>query len=156
MDVELLDGLLVDLATEGEVHVRIVGRFVALFAGRPDLLRVNGSLPVRDGWMPQPDIALARMDEGDWRKRPDRAELVVEVAISSLLRDRFKAAVYARGAIPRYWLVDVHGGVVLDHSEPTPTGYERVTPLRGRDVLDAQVDGIRAMKVAELLAGTRP
>jgi Uma2 family endonuclease len=155
LDVELLDGLLVDMSPEGEVHVRVISRLMVLFAGRAELLRVSAPLPAGDGWMPRPDIALAAMDQADLRKRPDDALLVAEVAISSLRHDRYKAGVYARAGIPRYWLVDVRGDVVVDHTEPTRDGYQRIDVRRGVDVLDAQVDGVGTTTVSELLAGTR-
>ncbi len=155
LEVELLDGLLVDLVTEGEIHVWIVSKLIALFASRPDLLRVNAPLPAGDGWMPQPDVALAEKDPGDLRRRPESAALVVEVAISSLLRDRYKAGVYARAGFPRYWLIDVERAIVLDHTEPTPDGYQHVDARRDDDALDARIDGIGTTTVAELLAGTR-
>jgi len=155
VEVELLDGLLVDMSPEGEVHLRIVNRLIALFAARDDLLRVHGPLPVADGWMPQPDVALAPMDPDDLRRRPEHAELVVEVAISSLAHDRYKARVYARAGIPRYWLVDVDGGVVLDHTEPGTDGYARIDERRGADVLDARLRNVATTTVAALLTGTR-
>lgn len=155
LDVELLDGLLVDVSPESEVHWRVINRLMVLFAPRTEMLRVNAPLPAGEGWMPQPDVALAEKDPSDLHKRPEHAELVVEVAISSLARDRYKASAYARARIRRYWLVDVRRGVVLEHSEPTPDGYGRVHERRGHDVLDAQVDGIGTITVAELLAGTR-
>lgn len=153
--VELLDGLLVDMSPEGEIHWRVINRLITLFASRTDLLRVNTPLPAGEGWVPEPDVALACMDPDDLRRRPEHAELVIEVAISSLAHDRYKAGVYARAGIPRYWLVDVKGGAVVDHRDPRSDGYARVDELRGADVLDAAIDRVGTITVDELLAGTR-
>jgi Uma2 family endonuclease len=150
----LLDGQLVDMSPEGEPHWRVINRLIVRFASRPELLRVSAPFPVADGWMPQPDVALAPMDQNDLTKRPDHAYLAVEVAISSLAHDRYKAGVYARASIPRYWLVDVNAGVVIEHTQPGPAGYAQVVELRGDDVLDARVDGVPTSTVAELLRGT--
>jgi hypothetical protein len=53
--------------------------------------------------------------------------------------------------VPRYWLIDLPGKIVLDHTEPRPDGYAVVKRLAGDDVLDAGVDGIDLTTVAELL-----
>lgn len=65
---------------------------------------------------------------------------------------RFKAATYARAGIPRYWIVDVPGATVIEHTEPAPAGYGAVRELRGNDALDPHVDGITPTTVAALLS----
>ena len=79
------------------------------------------------------------------------ALLVAEVSATTHAIDRRNALAYARGGVPRYWLLDLPAEIVLDYSEPGPDGYEVVTRLAGDDVLDARVDGIETTTVAELL-----
>jgi Uma2 family endonuclease len=150
MRVELLDGLLVDMTPQGEVHARVIQRVMRLCAARMDLLRVQMPLSVAEGWMPEPDVALAELD-ADPTRRPSTALLVVEVAVSSQAVDRRKALAYARAGVRRYWLVDLAAGVVLAHTEPTGRGYAVVARLVGDDVLDAGVDGVEVTTVAGLL-----
>jgi len=150
MRVELLDGLLVDMSPQGEVHARAINAVMRMCAARLDMLRVQMPLSVAEGWMPEPDVALAEMD-ADPTRRPSTALLVVEVAVSSQAVDRRKALAYARARVPRYWLVDLPAGVVVAHTEPTEDGYAVVARLAGDDLLDAGVDGVEVTTVAELL-----
>jgi Uma2 family endonuclease len=149
--VELLEGLLVDMSPQGERHARVIQRVMIACASRMDLLRVQMPLSVGEGWMPEPDVALAEHDP-DPTRRPSTALLVVEVAVTSQPIDRRKALAYARAGVTRYWLVDLSAGVVLAHTEPGHDGYVAITRLAGDDVLDAGIDGVEATTVAELLA----
>ena len=151
LKVELLDGLLVDVTPQGEEHHRLIQAVTAVFAARPRLLRVQGPLDVADGWVPEPDVALAERDP-DPKRHPATAFIVVEVAISAHAQARRKAPVYARAGIPVYWIVDAPGHAIVEYTEPTADGYAAVTELRGDDVLDARVDGVPRTTVAELFA----
>lgn len=150
MCVELLDGLLVDMSPQGEPHARVIQRLMRLCAARVEMLRVQMPLSVAEGWMPEPDVAVAEHDP-DPTRRPSTALLVVEVSVSSQAIDRRKALAYARAGVACYWLVDLPAGVVLAHSEPGEDGYALVTRLAGDDVLDAGIDGVEATTVAALL-----
>lgn len=155
--LELLDGQLVDqVSPQDELHVLIIRRLMALFAPRMDVLRVQFPLAVGEGWVPEPDLALEAVAHGS-TIRPTTAALVVEVSLSSRQRDLYKADVYAAADIPRYWLVDVDRGCVLEHTDPTPGGYGLVRRLEGGDVLDAGIEGIAPTTVGHVLsAGPNP
>lgn len=148
LDVELLDGLLVDVTPQGEAHARLIQAFTVLLAARADLLHVQLPLSPEDGWVPEPDLALAERPGG---RHPTTALIVVEIAASSRAIDLRKAAVYARARIPRYWLVDVSNARVLEHTRPVDGRYEVVTVLAGADVLDAHVEGVPVATVSQML-----
>jgi Uma2 family endonuclease len=148
--VELLDGLLVDMTPHGEVHWRVIQQLMQLCADRMDLLRVQAPLSVTEGWVPEPDVALAEHDP-DPTRRPTTALLVAEVSVTSQAIDRRKALAYARAGVPRYWLVDLPAGMVLAHTEPSEDGYAAVMRLAADDVLDAGVEGVERTTVAALL-----
>jgi Uma2 family endonuclease len=150
--VELLEGLLVDMTPQGERHARVIQRLMRLCSARMDVLRVQMPLAVAEGWVPEPDVALAASDP-DPSRHPSTAMLVVEVAVSSQAIDRGKARAYAGAGIPRYWLVDLPREVVLDHTEPTVGRYRLVRQRAGDDTLDAHVVGVEPMTVGQLLAG---
>jgi Uma2 family endonuclease len=151
MRVELLDGLLVDMTPQGEVHARVIQRLMRLCAERLELLRVQMPLSVAEGWMPEPDVALAEHDP-DPTRRPTTALLVVEVAVTSQAIDRRKALAYARADVPLYWLLDLTAQVVLAHTDPSEDGYAIVARLAGEDVLETGIEGVEATTVGELLA----
>jgi Uma2 family endonuclease len=148
--VELLDGLLVDMSPQDEQHVWTIQQLTRLFARRLDILRVQVPLAVADGWVPEPDVALAESDPTR-RRHPTTALIVVEVALSSHHVDWQKALVYARAGIPQYWLVDLPAATVHVHSEPGADGYASVVARSGDDVLDAAVEGVDQITVAKLL-----
>jgi Uma2 family endonuclease len=94
--------------------------------------RVQNSVVTADS-VPEPDLVVVRGRPGDFRDRhPTGAEigLVIEVADTTVTRDRAKAAIYARAAVPQYWIVNlqdlqvevysqlVGGGSDLDYSSP--------------------------------------
>ncbi len=149
--VELADGLLVELSPQGEPHARMIQTLTRLFAGRADILRVQLPLAAAEGWTPEPDIALAEVDD-DPELRPSTALLVVEVAVSSHLYDLSKAEVFAQAAIPTYWIIDVPGRQVFAYTEPGPDGYARERTLQTRSELDPGVLGLEPFTVAGLFA----
>ena len=65
-------------------------------------------------------MALLPGTDADYFKRyPDSALLVVEVANSSLPQDRLtKAAIYASAGIPEYWIVNVRDRALEILREP--------------------------------------
>ncbi len=151
VSVELLDGLLVDVSPLGEQHARVVQALMAVLSGQPRLLRVQMPLAVAEGWVPEPDVALAER-HADPARHPTTAMLAVEVAVSSQAEDRAKARVYARAGVARYWLIDVPAGTVSEHTRPTEDGYASVVELAGSDLLDAGVKDVSPTTVADLLA----
>jgi Uma2 family endonuclease len=89
----------------------------------PDIL-VSSQLPLVVGGfsVPQPDIAVLPGSLMDYATRhPTRADLVVEVAFSSLAQDRLsKSRIYAGGSIPNYWIVNLREHVVEWYRDPDP------------------------------------
>lgn len=147
--VELLDGLLIDMSPQDPQHAWTILQLTQLCAERAALLRVQLPLDVADGWVPEPDVALA---ESNPRHHPKTALLVVEVAFSSKRVDTGKALVYAHAAVPTYWLVDLPARTVIVHTRPGPNGYASIEHRNGDDVLDAGVEGVPHTTVAALLA----
>ena len=122
MRVELLDGLLVDMSPQDPEHAWIVGRLMRLCATRIELLRVQLPLDVAEGWVPEPDVALA---ESQRSHHPRTALFVAEVAYSSHRVDARKALVYARAGIPVYWIADLPARLVRVHRRPARTATRR-------------------------------
>jgi Uma2 family endonuclease len=85
-------------------------------------------LAVSDDSLPEPDVAVVPSGDYD-RAHPKTAFLVVEVADSSLNKDRLvKAALYAAGGVEEYWIVDLAAGVIEVHSDPVAERYRRAAP----------------------------
>lgn len=119
--VELLQGVLVPMTPPGPAHTNLIARLtmaLAVAAQGKALLSPQSPLDCGDS-RPQPDLAVLPLSEDREDRLPRKALLVVEVADSSLARDRLKSAIYARAGIPEYWLVDVAARTVEVHTEPT-------------------------------------
>jgi Uma2 family endonuclease len=96
--------------------------FAVGLAGRARL-RVQQPIIAVDESEPEPDLAI--VPSGNYtRRHPDRAHLVVEVAASSLKKDRdVKAPLYAASGFLEYWIVDVRACTVEVFREPSADGY---------------------------------
>lgn len=147
--VELVDGLLVHVTPQGAEHAALVRRLMLALLARADLLRVQMPLAVPGG-RPEPDLALA-VDAGP-HEHPRTAELVVEVAITSLHDDLAKLPGYAGAGVKVVWLVDVAARAVHVFDEPYGRRYERERVARAGDLLQAPVDGVPPLPIDELFA----
>jgi Uma2 family endonuclease len=111
--VELIDGLLVQMAPIGPEHQFILERLNDLFSeqkkgrfkvgpGRP--------IPIPDFHELQPDMVLFKTAAGTRRQHPSTQEiyLVIEVSDTTVHYDSEKKLLaYENAGIPEYWIVDV-------------------------------------------------
>ena len=124
--VELIEGEIIEMAPMNAPHWTAVG-----LVG--DALRhvfssgyvVADQLPVSliNESEPEPDAAVIR---GNWRDfkeaLPSSAALVVEVSDTTLAYDQGdKMRLYARAAIPEYWIVDLNARQLIVHRQPDAT-----------------------------------
>jgi Uma2 family endonuclease len=136
--VELLDGLIVSKSAPSPRQAAVVTRLNMLVtpavAGRAEV-QMRAPFAASDDSEPEPDLAIIPV--GDYVKdHPSKALLVVEVADSSVRKDRLvKLRLYAIARIPEYWIVDLESDVVLVHREPRDAGYANVTRHAGGDNL---------------------
>jgi Uma2 family endonuclease len=133
--VELLLGNLVEMTPQGPLHADVVAKLAARF-GRalpPDVeVRSHSPLALSEDSEPEPDIAL--VPAGVYStEHPRQALLVVEVADTSLAKDRrIKSALYATAGIPEFWLVNLTEKLVEVHRDPVAGSYTDVQRV-GRD-----------------------
>ena len=156
--VELVDGVILEMAPIGRPHELRVNRLVRLFIGVvPENVEVSiqGTIRLNDMTGPEPDIALltpeASLDEENI-PRPDGVLLVVEVAGSSLRTDRGeKARRYAQNGIPELWIFILASDEIEVCRQPTPEGYADVQRYRRGDALIIEaLPGVR-LAVDDLL-----
>jgi Uma2 family endonuclease len=110
---------------------------------------------------PEPDVALVRGKRRDYRggnPDPRKVPLIVEVADSSLRRDRgLKKRIYARAKIPVYWILNLVDRQVEIFSQPSgPTkkpDYKKRQVIAADGELPVVVDGreVGRLKVKDLL-----
>lgn len=160
---ELLEGLLVRKMSKNPAHwialelirnalnaLGIVGYFV----------HTQNPVTTSDS-EPEPDLALVRGQPRDYlsgNPNPLQAPLIIEVADSSLSQDRnWKKRIYARAAVPVYWIVNLVDRRVEVFSNPS--GESDQPDFRSREVvpidgdLPVVLDGreVGRLKVKDLL-----
>jgi Uma2 family endonuclease len=107
--IELLDGLMVVKEPQGSWHAATVSQIRRVlqraFGDRYDV-RTHAPIALDEMSEPEPDLAVVKGRPRDYlREHPDKPVLLVEVADSSLAKDRLrKSGVYARAGIAEYWI----------------------------------------------------
>jgi len=128
--VELIEGQVIDRAAMKSPHAIAIDLIDA--ALRPVFregyyIRQQKPFVISDISEPEPDISIVRGALEDFRHHhPDTAELVVEIAVSSLELDRAKAGVYAGAGVREYWIIDASGETVERYREPCDGAYRTV------------------------------
>jgi Uma2 family endonuclease len=120
---ELIEGVIVRKSTKSPWHAFIANELRSFFeASLPQgyVLRKGDPLTLADS-EPEPDLALVKGNRRDFiDHHPNHAELVIEVAISTVALDRQKIAMYAAAAIPEYWLVLTEQQAIEIYRNPDP------------------------------------
>jgi Uma2 family endonuclease len=105
---ELLEGVVVEKTGKSPLHTWTVAFLEDWFRTNlldGLLLRVEQPLTLGSS-EPEPDLAIVTGHRDDFRlSHPDRAEVVVEVAVTTAELDRAKSRIYAEAGIPLYLLV---------------------------------------------------
>jgi len=151
--VELLRGVLVEMSPQGWAHSGAAARIANLLTralGDEIEIRAHSPLPAGEDSMPEPDVAVVpRVPIGE---HPSHAFLVVEVAESSLRKDRtIKAPIYAEAVVPEYWIVDLAGRAVEVHTGPRDGVYGTVVRIGDDGELRPAAFPEIAIAVAEIL-----
>jgi Uma2 family endonuclease len=157
--VELIDGVLLEMAPTGRPHGNGVSSIARAFwenCPRNVQVYLGSTVRLTDYTGPQPDVALIRPEASFQKENVPRAEdilLVVEVAGSSLQRDRGeKARRYAESGIPELWIFVLENDEIEVSRRPTPDGYADVQVYRRGDTLTIQeLPGIQ-FSVGDLLS----
>ncbi len=161
--VEFLEGLVVNKMNVNPPH----GNAMELVDDEirrvlPKNWRVRSQLPVTTlDSEPEPDFAIVLTGPRDRKGRhpnPDEVGLVVEVADSSLARDRGpKARLYARAEVPTYWIVNLIDRQVEVYTDPTgpcdEPKYATLTNYVAGSEVPVVLDGVEVarLKVDDLL-----
>ncbi len=128
--VELFEGVIVEKMPKSPLHSTLISKLVRFLRGiLSDGLELRQEQPLTfERSELEPDIAIVAGKPDDYiEHHPAGAELVIEIAVTSLAYDREKAAVYAAAGIPEFWIIDAadekieiyrgpSGGKYTDHS----------------------------------------
>ena len=123
--VELVDGEILTVTPQGPEHISRKDEHRERLReayGEADVhLRDQGPLRCGDFALLEPDLAVVKGKPRDYRTQHPRGSdtvLVVEEAKTSQARDRKKAADYARGEVPVYWLLDLEARTLDVYTRP--------------------------------------
>ena len=160
--VELLEGWIVEkmnLNPPHAVSVMLSNELLSKVLPAGWHSRVQMPITTTDS-EPEPDLAIVRGITRDYAHRHPTADdiaLVVEVADSSLTRDRYKRSIYGRAGVACYWIVNLAERKVEVYSEPTgaaeEAGYRRQEDFSDSQQVPLMIDGrqIGLLAVADLL-----
>jgi Uma2 family endonuclease len=128
--IELLEGWLIAMSPPGVGHAYAVQELTMLLVpavvGRA-IVRVQSSFALAEYSEPEPDVVVVAAQDYS-RAHPRQALLMIEVAESSLRKDRrIKAGLYAREGVPEYWIVALSERVIEVYREPRDGKYTQVT-----------------------------
>ena len=142
---ELIRGLIVNKMSKSPLHSTITTKlylFLLRTLRREFIIRQEQPLRFKDS-MPEPDISVIRGTLDDFGTRhPANAQLVVEVAISSVAPDRLNASLYAEANVAEYWIVLGETEQVEVYRRPVGGVYqERQTYARGEVIDGVEVIG---------------
>jgi Uma2 family endonuclease len=151
--VELLHGVLVTMSAQSGVHSATAAWIAqALIRALDPTFDVRSHSPfaASDYSEPEPDVGV--YPRGSIDDHPDRAFLIVEVADSSLSKDRrIKANIYAAAGVPEYWIVDLQNQRIEVLTEPYEDEYQQRAMLRPGDTLRPVKLPAVAFAVADIL-----
>jgi Uma2 family endonuclease len=161
--IELLEGWLVRKMTKDPPHTLSVGctyDSLGQLIGPDWHVRIEGPVTTDDS-EPEPDVSVIRGRRRDFADRhpgPDKVGLLVEVADTSLERDRgWKKRIYAAAQIPVYWIVNLIDSQVEIFMQPTGSGeqadYASRKVFQAPDTIPVTLDGkeVGQIAVADLL-----
>lgn len=156
--VELLRGYLVRKMSKSPLHSAIVHFLAELLTTfcRDRGLVVYKEEPITlSDSEPEPDIAVVKGKREDYfHAHPSCAELVIEVAIASVAKDRAKAEIYAEAEIAEYWLVLPETREIVVYRDPAAGVYSTISVFgESETVPSTSIRGFE-VRLADLLPET--
>jgi Uma2 family endonuclease len=153
--VELIDGYIVPMSPQNSRHttsVEMARRVLEQACPSTMLVRAQFPLAIGVASEPEPDLAVVPGSIDDYvDQHPSEALLVIEVADSSLAKDREqKRLLYAQHGIPEYWIVNLVDRHIEVYRDPAGGDYKSKTTLERSDTVTPPFADT-ALAVADLI-----
>jgi Uma2 family endonuclease len=144
---ELLRGTIIEKMSKSPAHQFFIESLREILTGQitPEfIVRTEGPITTADS-EPEPDVAVVRGPLQKYRHtHATTAELVIEVAVSSLEIDRVKAHIYAEAGVKEYWIVCPEETHVEVYRQPRAEGYAERTTVASPAVIECgALPGVR-------------
>lgn len=148
--VELVEGVIVEMAAMGSRHAACVRRLEALLNQlSAQSVTISTQCPIRlsDDSEPEPDIALLRPREDFYaREHPGPGDVLLAIGVSDTSSEygtAVKLPLYARAGIPETWLINLTTETIEVHSQPVSGEYRRtLRAKRGETLKSEAVSGL--------------
>jgi Uma2 family endonuclease len=151
----LIDGVILEEGPMNPPHaltLELVEETLRAAFGTGWRFRSQSPLVLGQDLDPEPDFAVIAGTTRGTSGHPTTAELVIEVADSSLDFDtNQKRLIYARAAIREYWVVDVNGRRLLVYRDPQAGDYASQQALGPADAVSPLAAPSVTVRVADLL-----
>lgn len=154
-DVELLEGVIFKKMPKSPLHQYLVRKLQSLLAAIvPSGYFVDRESPITCARSePEPDVAVFMGSSDDYqREHPTTAELVIEIAISTVQRDHSKAAIYAEAGVKEYWIIEPELSLVTLHTNPQAPGYTTRQTFSAQDLIPSTIFPAFTLRLADLTA----
>lgn len=156
--VELLEGVISPKMVHSPIHDAIVSVIEQILRPVIDakwFLRIQSSLTLARS-EPEPDLAVVLGPPLRYMQQHPGGQdvaLAIEVAETSLLRDRHKAASYAGANIPVYWIVDLKQRRLEVYQHPKGEEYTKRLLLGADDQVEVSCGFVAGtfLRVADLI-----
>ena len=133
--VELLEGWIVEKMNQRPIHGFIVAMLTELIQEQlPKTFKLRCQLPITTQRSePEPDIAIIQGNHAAFRNRHPGGEdcrLIIEVADTSLEKDRAKASIYREAGVQEYWIINISESCIerYDFTNPTSLPTPEIIP----------------------------
>jgi Uma2 family endonuclease len=143
--LELIDGQLFDKMGQKPPHAAAIRLLTKLLATVFELELIQIQLPIeagdadRDRTLPEPDLAVLRERNTEFRLRHPRGDelvLAIEVSDTTIAFDLSrKAQIYANAGVPEYWVIDLNRRRVVAHRNPVAGAYQSVQPFAAGELV---------------------
>jgi Uma2 family endonuclease len=151
----LIDGVILEEASKNPPHaitLELVEQTIRTAFGTGWRFRKRSPLVLGQHLDPEPDFAVIAGTPRGSSGHPTMADLVIEVADSSLDFDTTqKRLLYARAGIREYWVVDINGRRLLVYRDPQGGDYAIQLVCGPTDAVSPLVLTTTTVRVADLL-----
>jgi Uma2 family endonuclease len=151
----LIDGVILEEGPMNPPHAITLGlveEVIQTAFGSGWWLRHQSPLILDQDIDPEPDLAVVPGRPRDYVGHPTTAELVVEVADTSLDFDtNEKRLLYAKASIREYWVVDINGRRLFVYRDPQTGDYSTQQVLGPAEIVMPLAAPSVAVRVADLL-----
>ncbi len=151
----LIDGVILEQGPMNPPHAITLGLVedaIRFAFGIGWWLRQQSPLILGQDTDPEPDIAVVPGRPRDYAGHPTTADLLIEVADSSLSFDtNEKRLLYARAGIRDYWVVDINARRLLVYRDPQSGDYATQLTLGPAETVSPLAAPAAVVRVADLL-----